>query len=315
MEILSFTEKWLPQAALLAYENYLEECDLVPALPREAAVPDLRYFAQNGLGAAAVEGETLLGFLCGTDPWTPAFCTPSAVGIYSPAHAHGTVKENRLQLYRRLYQAAAEKWVKAGASSHAITLYAHDDWAREAFYFYGFGLRCMDLVRKTEDIPAAALKGVHFSELPLSRHEELLPLRIALSEHLSQSPSFMKSSDKQLKSWLAARQNDPPRVFTAELDGRLIAYMEVCDEGEHFASFSPGMQNICGAYCLPEHRGSGTATALLSFLTAALKEEGNPFLGVDCESFNPTALGFWSKHFTAYTHSVVRRIDENALEK
>ena len=36
-------------------------------------------------------------------------------------------------------------------------------------------------------------------------------------------------------------------------------------------------------------------------------------LGVDCESMNPTALGFWSKYFDAYTHSVVRRIDENAI--
>jgi len=33
-------------------------------------------------------------------------------------------------------------------------------------------------------------------------------------------------------------------------------------------------------------------------------------LGVDFESFNPTASNFWLKYFTEYTHSVVRRIDD-----
>jgi len=36
---------------------------------------------------------------------------------------------------------------------------------------------------------------------------------------------------------------------------------------------------------------------------------------VDCESFNPTARGFWLKYFKEYTHSVVRRIDEKAVDE
>jgi len=34
---------------------------------------------------------------------------------------------------------------------------------------------------------------------------------------------------------------------------------------------------------------------------------------VDFETFNPTAYGFWSKHFELYTNSLTRRIDECAL--
>jgi hypothetical protein len=40
-----------------------------------------------------------------------------------------------------------------------------------------------------------------------------------------------------------------------------------------------------------------------------LKAENYLRLGVDFESFNPTAWGFWLKHFQAYTYSDVRRID------
>jgi len=69
-----------------------------------------------------------------------------------------------------------------------------------------------------------------------------------------------------------------------------------------------------GAYCLPEHRGKGLNKQLLSMLIQKLKAKGYTRLGVDFESLNPTAYGFWPKYFNAYTHSVVRRIDEKVFE-
>lgn len=65
--------------------------------------------------------------------------------------------------------------------------------------------------------------------------------------------------------------------------------------------------------CLPEYRGRDIYPNLLNYAIDKLAGEGYKLLGVDFESFNPTAYGFWLKHFTAYTKSVVRRIDECAL--
>lgn len=65
---------------------------------------------------------------------------------------------------------------------------------------------------------------------------------------------------------------------------------------------------------MPEHRGKGLNQKLLSMLIQKLKAKGYTRLGVDFESLNPTAYGFWLKYFDAYTHSVVRRIDEKILE-
>jgi hypothetical protein len=45
-----------------------------------------------------------------------------------------------------------------------------------------------------------------------------------------------------------------------------------------------------------------------------LKTKGYTRLGVDFESINPMAYGFWLKYFDAYTHSLVRRIDEKAVK-
>ena len=74
------------------------------------------------------------------------------------------------------------------------------------------------------------------------------------------------------------------------------------------------MKNICGAYCLPEYRGKGVIQALLDHMISVLKSEGHARLGVDFETFNPTAAGFWPKYFEAYTNGLVRRVDECALE-
>lgn len=314
MKIIDFTKELIPAARRLAMDNYAEEREAVPALPENAELPPLDELAENGFGAAAVDGGALLGFLGAYGPWEPVFCTRNVRGVFSPMHAHGAVKENRAEIYQRMYQAAAEKWVRAGAASHAITLYAHDAATNEAFYTYGFGMRCMDLIRPVDDAVFPAVEGCICCELPAGRQTELRAMRYGLSDHLAQSPSFMVDSPEDTADWIGKREKYPPRTFVAEVDGAIAAYLEMKPEGENFAAYSPDMLNICGAYCLPEYRGRGVMQALLGYALSVLRAEGFRRLGVDCESFNPTALRFWRKHFTVYTHSVVRRIDENAVE-
>lgn len=84
--------------------------------------------------------------------------------------------------------------------------------------------------------------------------------------------------------------------------------------GETFVARGDTYCHIRGAYCLPEHRGKGLYQNLLNFTISALKREGYTRLGVDFESFNPTARGFWLKYFSAYTNGVVRRIDERITQ-
>ena len=51
---------------------------------------------------------------------------------------------------------------------------------------------------------------------------------------------------------------------------------------------------------------------LVNYAMGVLRAEGYFKLGVDYESINPTAWGFWNKYFTAYTYSLTRRIVESA---
>jgi GNAT superfamily N-acetyltransferase len=160
--------------------------------------------------------------------------------------------------------------------------------------------------------------GVIFDELVKADVEKIRAMRKLHAVHLGESPSFMRSSPEDVQNWLDRAEKRNSRLFTAAqrtgTQGNTpIAYLEVVDDGENFATEIKGMKNICGAFCLPEYRGKGVFQGLLNYAITQMKAEGFESLGVDFESFNPTASGFWLKYFTAYINSVVRRIDECAF--
>ena len=103
--------------------------------------------------------------------------------------------------------------------------------------------------------------------------------------------------------------------FVAKYQGQPVAFIRAELDGETFIQNTPGYLHCKGLYCLPDHRGKGISQNLLKLLILKLKLLGYTRLGVDFESINPSGSGFWLKHFSAYTHSLVRRIDENAVTK
>ena len=319
MKIIDFEYIHIKEACELALENYMEERRNNLALPDISEIPDLSIFAQNGLGVVAVEEERLIGFLCCYEPWEHAFDS-EAVGTFSPMHAHGAVKENRGMIYKRMYQYAAQKWVNRKIAYHTIALYAHDYEAIQGLFSYGFGLRCVDAIRDMSYIKEPYLykqlgMEVEFEELPQEKIQDVREIRKMLSDHMGMSPCFMYSSDEQFTSWIVRAEKRDSRVFVGKEKDKVIAYLEIQDTGENFATEVTDMKNICGAFCLPEYRGKSIHQGLINYVIEILKKEGIQRLGVDFEGFNPTASGFWLKYFDAYTNSVVRRIDECAILK
>ena len=329
MDIIDFKQDHVSKARKLALDNYGRERQLVKELPENVTIPDLNYFAEIGLGAAAVEGSTLLGYLCAYPPREDAFATTNVRGTFVPIHAHAVTadrtEKDRMRIYSLLYQAAADKWVKAGIRSHAIALYTYDKTGIQSFFYNGFGLRCIDLIRSLEELPKdrTVIKAENqklednqkpeYVELFRDEWGLLLDQHNALINHLGNSPSFMRF--EILEEDLLYRQaQEDVRYFAAKVKGKFIAYIKLSEHGENFATEADDMMNICGAYCEPAYRSTGIYHNLLCYVMRVLRKEGFIRLGVDCESFNPTARGFWLKYFKEYTHSVVRRIDEKAVD-
>ena len=110
------------------------------------------------------------------------------------------------------------------------------------------------------------------------------------------------------------RENNGSRIFVAKDKELPVAFVEICDKAETFVTELPLVKNICGAFCLPEYRGWLIYQNLINYTIEVLQKEGYQYLGVDYESFNPTARHFWPKYFVPYTCSVTRRIDEGVLK-
>lgn len=310
MNILDFEKQHIEEAVELALANYYDERQFVKELPQVRVIPDLNGFAENRLGVAAIENEKLVGFLCCCEPFEHAFRATDARGVFSPMGANAAIARNRSKIYAAMYQAAGEKWVKSGAVSHAICLYAHDEELQRQFYRYGFGLRCLDAIRPMELIDCKPCAGYDFTELPKSQYHFVYPLYLALNRHYCESPFFMNRKPETQEKFEISSVQDGGRYFAAKQNGKLCAFLKISASGEAFVATGNSYRHITGAYCLPEHRGKGLYQNLLNFTISILKREGYTRLGVNFESFNPTARGFWLKYFAAYTNSVVRRIDE-----
>lgn len=313
MDILDFEKKHVEEAREIALANYYDERRFVKELPQICDVPDLYRFAENGLGVAAFENKKMIGFLCCCEPFDNAFRATDVRGVFSPMGANAAVSEKRPQIYAALYQAAGEKWIKTRAVSHAVCLYAHDEKVQELFFHYGFGLRCLNAVRPMEWIDCESCEGYDFAELSNAECLLAYPLHLALYRHYCKSPFFMYRRPETHEEFLTAALQEGARFFAAKQNGKICAFVKISTPGETFAATGGSYRHIRGAYCLPEHRGKGLYQNLLNFTISKLKNEGYTRLGVDSESFNPTARRFWLKYFNAYTYSVVRRIDERIL--
>jgi GNAT superfamily N-acetyltransferase len=311
MTISDFTIEYIEEAQKLYFQNYEEERNFVPALPAATPFPDISEFANNGMGVAAFEQGQMIGFLCAYSPFDNAFGN-HVKGVWSPIHANAAVG-NKGEIYGCMFQAAAKKWVEAGALSHSITRFAHDTKSTDLFFSYGFGLRCVDAIRRVQSIECVTCEGYEFAECPRNRAQDTRHLYNRMLKHLAASPCFLVHSPVEEQDRIETVNRQNSRVFTVSCAERKIGFIEIMAQGENYICDLPDMMNICGAYLLPEYRGQGIYQNLLNFVIDTLQIEGYSRLGVDFESYNPTATGFWLKYFTPYTHSVVRRIDEKAL--
>jgi len=321
INIVDFTEEHIVQAINIAKENYENERKCLNILPFVDEFPDFSPFLENKFGVSAFEGQKLVGYLCFYNPQKNAFGTTNAIGVWSPLHGNGVIECNNKNIFLRMYQEAAKKLYNSGITSHSITIYAHNNSIQNQLYRYGFGLRCIDTIRPMIEIEIKNKSKFTFIELEHNEFHLIYPIGLLLDAHLKSSPMFMmyheekkyeEGDEYKFANW---QIQEKVRYFAAKDGEKIIAYIKISEEGENFVCDVSDMQNICGAYCLPEYRGQEIVQNLLNYVIKKLRDEKYDHLGVDFESFNPTASGFWLKYFTEYTQSVVRRIDDRFINQ
>jgi GNAT superfamily N-acetyltransferase len=315
LKIIDFNENHIEQAINIAKENYENERKIIGFLPNITDFPNFSPFVKNGLGVSALIGEKMVGYLCCYGPFDKAFGTTNAIGVWSPLHGNGLINCEYKNVFARMYEEAAIKWINSKATSHAITFYAHNHLIQNQLYRYGFGLRCIDTIREMKEIETNNDQKLNFYELEQNEFHLIFPIGLLLSEYLSKSPMFMRYVQEKIEDgheykFAEWQIREKYRYFVAKDGEKIIAYVKIHDEGENFIGNVKNMKHIHGAYCFSEYRGQGIIQNILNFIIKKLRGENNQLLGVDFESFNPMASNFWLKYFIEYSQSVVRRIDD-----
>ncbi|MCL1803744.1 MAG: GNAT family N-acetyltransferase [Eubacteriaceae bacterium] len=314
MQFEGFGISHIKAAEQIALQNYEQARSHAPELPRidSSDFFDLGKYAQNGLGVAAISEGELAGYLCSVSPIANALGISGVTGAFSPLGANGAIGSSQAGIYARMYQAAGGIWAQAGASSHAVCLYAHNKDALAQFFRYGFGMRSIDAIRSAGAIAAPENSDYIYSEVSDEQALDVMELENLMHQSFLESPVFLRNTIHTEAQWLEYWNACHPICFAANANGKLIAFILAERTGENFIKDTQGYMHITGMFCLPEHRGKGVSQNLLNLVLQKIGDDGCARLGVDYESINPSGYGFWSKYFTAYSYSVVRRIDEDA---
>lgn len=322
MKVVPFTGKYIEDAAKIVLEAYKVERNSVEILPWHEDYLQIMMQDMSSLpgseagvaGFAALEGGKLLGFIAGGYPVERFFS--SHKGVYVPLTCHGAAGQHRRLVYQRLYEAVSGAWVREGRLTHCLSMFAHDAEAVDAWYWLGFGLRCVDAIRPLTDVEDANREsGLKIRKAGPEDAETLYPLHLEHCGYYRNAPLFMPSVDvedglEELRKWLMGKDQ---HLWVAYADDTPVSYMRIHRGGESFVSDDPLMYNINAAYTTNATRGTGAGAQLLSAIVEWVREQGCVRLGVDYESFNIYGSRFWLRHFTPFMFSPVRSIDDRVI--
>jgi len=316
LEIKEFDRTYGKEAASLFKQSYLEEVYAMPFLPKDEQMmqhinDSISELFEHGTGVMAFDDQKLVGYMVG---WKVAQLFGPVKGIYSPMIGHSAIKEHRRMIYSKMLEFGMKSWVSHGYLSFATTILAHDKGLIEEFFIQGFGMRCMDAIRKSERIHTS-VTDVSVIKATMDDLKDIVSLHQSHTDYYGLSPIFMpRQTEDALTDLIEWFNEHNHHLWIAKKDQMPIGYIRIQPHGESVVSTHSQVMNITGLYVSEEVRSSGVASKLLDEVQQWLMEKRIHLCGVDFESINPAAYHFWNRYFTPYTVSVTRRIDERIAQ-
>ncbi|WP_160691125.1 GNAT family N-acetyltransferase [Clostridium sp. C2-6-12] len=310
--------KDIDEAVKLALIEYKNECannkELIEKNIKEKLQALIFDIFKSRYGLVAIEDGKIAGYMMFWGPFEGHF--GNVKGSFSPLHGSAFGGTNRKKTASLLFEKVSKTMIDEGIFSFAICKYAHDKEISETLAFNGFGIRCSDAIKDLSEINKTEVNSkCRYEEISYKKAGVLLELKNGLVNHLRKSPIYFPNPEFTAEKFTELCEKRKSRFFVAYAGEKTVGYIEVGVDGETFISEDPDVLNICGTYVDSDYRNSSVAKELLNYTMTKLADEGLKYLGVDCETINPTALHFWAKYFESYTYSFVRRVDERILAK
>lgn len=316
IEILTADKTFCKEAVDLFWQTYLEEVYSMPFLPKDEEMKHLiddsiNQLLENGSGVMAFSDQKLVGYMLG---WSVNQLFGSVKGVFSPMIGHTAKKEHRRMIYAKMLEYSMKTWVDQGYLSFAVSVLAHDKGLIDEFFVHGYGMRCIDAMRKSERIHVT-ISGVTIKKASEGDLADIALIHGKHHEYYRYSPIFMprlaEDALADITHWFSQREH---HLWISYQGDKAMGYIRIQPEGETVVSLHSKVMNVTGAYVDEKARSMGVASLLLDEVQRWLIEQGYHLCGVDYEAINPAAYRFWNRYFTPYTVSVTRRIDERIVQ-
>ncbi|MEX2246161.1 MAG: GNAT family N-acetyltransferase [Dehalococcoidia bacterium] len=321
-------QRHLEAACELLGERHRRDRARQPFLPAafekaEACRPQIESAFENAgwYGVAAEADGRMAGYaimttqLIAPTHFLASFFPPRGASL--PFAAHATREGMEYDVYREMYAALADHFVRKGFFDHSVNVPATDVAAREAFSSLGFGRTMCCAVRDVSPVGRGAAKvelhaaGGEDAEVIFGLNEELII-------HHARSPIFnpwVRESDAGSHEFQRNLLNDAATNahWVAYEDGRAIGMNTFMAPFFLSALTVPDKRAVYlfQGVVSEQARAGGVGSALLEKGVEWAREQGYEHIALHFATPNVSGAKFWqSSGFEPVEYGMRRRIDE-----
>jgi len=284
MKIVPFAEEHLDAAAELLAKRHARHREAEPLLPAEV---DFRAQVEKEWSEDGASGVfSADGYLFGR---------PDRFGwLVAGIGGHAVAGDG--EHARDLYAAAAQRWVDAGQTRHAVFLPSDDGGLVEAWFRLSFGASGVLALRQT-GLEEPFDGGVTIRPGTPDDFGSAARLELAMHGAMQPSPSFsdltLQTPEEVEAEWL---EDDfsPFELFVAQRDDRIVGDLLLYRRPPDLRVPEDSI-DLAQASTYPEARGTGVGRALTAHAIRWAHEHGYPVMTTDWRMTNLWASRFWPK--------------------
>lgn len=317
----------LPQLMALQEAHYAEATshfpDLRPFISMKATIEEqLKHLILQQYGVAwCVDGD-VLAYMTGYSGIESM--KGSQAGAYTPEIGHGLKAGQSINLYHDLMQALWANWLPMGVKTHGLSYLAHQTAVRDFCFDMAYGKIVEDgILALNQADKALGSKGNLSTQEPLRIRraekddlEVLWRWEVGLIKALNENPIFrygeIPSLEEVTQRYKGAFIGRDVLTLVAEGPKGVLGAIRGHYGDSTNSVWAIHKDNFAIDYLWvePDTRKQKVAQALLGALKGEALSCGMTTLSVDYETHNMKAKAFWRKHFTVFSESVLRKIDD-----
>ena len=331
LEIVSFSDTHLAEAAALLALRHQQDRALEPALPERFTQPDAArsvleavWSRPNASGVVALHAGRMIGYLIGV----PRIDMVWGRSVWVPLAGHAVDRARGAEVYRDLYATLSPSWVAHGCFAHYALIPASDQAALEAWFTLSFGKEQAHGIRETAD--ASALTPPVDPSLTIRRAEmaDLEPsieLDDIIASHQSRAPVYAPywfgeyepfNREEIVQESREILQDEQAKMWLALRHGRIVGYQLYIPASQEFVKIDAIMvpercSFLATAATREEEQGRGVGRILTAHGLAADHASGYTHCITDWRVTNLLSSRFWPRQgFRPIAYRLVRRLDE-----